>query len=69
VCYNLVVNFYVYAIEEFVYLTTLCEKYRAITTAKYLLPYVLQAYEKRNNCLNCYRLMKGNKISPVHHAY
>jgi hypothetical protein len=69
VCYNLVVHFYVYAIEDCLYLTTLCDKYRAITTAKYLLPSVLQAYEKRNNCLNCYRSMTGNKNSPVHHAY
>jgi hypothetical protein len=69
VCYNILVNFYVYDIEDFLYLTTLCDKYRAITTAKYLLPSVLQAYEKRNNCLNCYRSMKGNKNSPIHHAY
>jgi hypothetical protein len=48
----------------FLYLTTLCDKYRAITTAKYLLPSVLQAYEKRNSCLNCYRSMKGNNNSP-----
>jgi hypothetical protein len=69
VCYKLVVHFYVYSIEDFVYLTTLCDKYRAITTAKYLLTSVLQAYEKRNNCLNCYRSMTCNKNSLVHHAY
>jgi hypothetical protein len=69
VCYNIVVHFYIYSIEDFVYLTTICDKYIVITTAKYLLPSILQAYEKRNSCLNCYRLMKGNKNDPIHHAY
>jgi hypothetical protein len=59
VCYKLLD---VYSI--FLYLTTLCDKYRAITTAKYLLSSVFQAYEKRISCLNCYILMKGNNNSP-----
>jgi hypothetical protein len=63
------VCFYVYAIEDCLYLTTLCDKYRVITTAKYLLSYVFQAYEKRISCLNCYILMTGNNNSPIHHAY
>jgi hypothetical protein len=68
VCYNIFVHFYVYSIEDFVYLTTLCDKYKAITIAKYLLSSILQAYEKRNNCLNCYRSMKGNKNYLAHHS-
>ena len=68
-CYKLAVHFYVYSIEYCLYLTTLCDKYRAITTAKYLLSSVFQAYEKRISCLNSYILMTGNKNSHVHHAY
>ena len=68
-CYNLVVHFYVYVIEDCLYLTTLCDKYITITTAKYLLSSIFQAYEKRISCLNCYILMTDKNNSHVHHAY
>jgi hypothetical protein len=84
VCYKPVVHFYLClsnAMKDCLHLNVPCNNYRSITNAKHSLPSVLQAYEKRNNHLYCYRsitkeikngcynLIHAHPIhAPVHHA-